>query len=53
MTVAFKIPNRPIDRGEGRFLTDWDPVHKIFTCQCHFVKEHKEESKEDSESGAK
>eukprot|EP00474_Spongospora_subterranea_P009507 CRZ09965.1 hypothetical protein [Spongospora subterranea] len=48
-TVAFKIPNRPIDRGEGRFLTDWDSVRKVFTCQCHFVKEFQKEGQENSE----
>lgn len=30
-TVAFKVPNQPIDRSEGRFYTNWDPKLKKFT----------------------
>lgn len=30
-TVAFKIPNQPIDKGEGRFFTNWDSKLKKFT----------------------
>lgn len=35
-TVAFKIPNRPIDKGEGRFYTHWDHEKLIFTLQLFF-----------------
>ena len=30
-TVAFKIPNEPLDKREGAFLTNWDPDGKTFT----------------------
>jgi splicing factor 3A subunit 2 len=30
-TIAFKIPNKEIDKGEGRFFTEWDSNRKIFT----------------------
>jgi splicing factor 3A subunit 2 len=35
-TVAFKIPNRPIDKGEGRFYTNWDREKLTFTLQLFF-----------------
>jgi splicing factor 3A subunit 2 len=35
-TVAFKIPNHPIDRREGRFFTNWDPATNKFVLQLHF-----------------
>jgi splicing factor 3A subunit 2 len=35
-TVAFKIPNRPIDKGDGRFYTDWDRSARVFTVQFFF-----------------
>mmetsp|Transcript_2764 Transcript_2764/g.5173 ORF Transcript_2764/g.5173 Transcript_2764/m.5173 type:complete len:239 (-) Transcript_2764:169-885(-) len=37
-TVAFKIPNEPIDRGEGRFVTNWDVDRKVFTLTLHFLE---------------
>jgi splicing factor 3A subunit 2 len=36
-TVAFKIPNDPIDRGEGRFITNWDSETKTFTLTLYFI----------------
>lgn len=36
-TVAFKIPNEPIDKGEGKFVTNWDAKEKKFTLSLHFV----------------
>lgn len=36
-TVAFKIPNKPIDRREGRFYTDWDRKSCVFTLQFYFA----------------
>lgn len=36
-TVAFKIPNAPVDRREGRFYTHWDRERKAFTLQMFFV----------------
>jgi splicing factor 3A subunit 2 len=35
-TVAFKIPNEPIDRREGRFVTNWDVECKTFTLTFYF-----------------
>jgi splicing factor 3A subunit 2 len=37
-TVAFKIPNEAIDRGEGRFVTNWDVEGKVFTLTLHFLE---------------
>lgn len=37
-TVAFKIPNEPIDRGEGRFVTNWDVDGHTFTLTLHFLE---------------
>ncbi|KAK8795524.1 hypothetical protein WA158_000181 [Blastocystis sp. Blastoise] len=34
--IAFKIPNREIDKREGRFLTQWDAKTKIFKLQLFF-----------------
>lgn len=28
--IAFKIPNREIDKGEGRFVTQWNVTTKTF-----------------------
>jgi splicing factor 3A subunit 2 len=36
-TVAFKIPNEDIDKGEGRFVTHWDSEEKKFTVTLYFV----------------
>mmetsp|Transcript_8823 Transcript_8823/g.12404 ORF Transcript_8823/g.12404 Transcript_8823/m.12404 type:complete len:306 (+) Transcript_8823:47-964(+) len=38
-TVAFKIPNIPIDKKEGRLYTNWDRVGKKFTLQLYFAEE--------------
>jgi splicing factor 3A subunit 2 len=35
-TVAFKIPNEPIDKGEGRFVTHWDGDEKKFILTLYF-----------------
>ena len=35
-TVAFKIPNEPIDKGENRFVTHWDTDGKKFTVTLYF-----------------
>mmetsp|Transcript_19963 Transcript_19963/g.30069 ORF Transcript_19963/g.30069 Transcript_19963/m.30069 type:complete len:235 (+) Transcript_19963:97-801(+) len=37
-TVAFKIPNEPINRGEGKFVTNWDTTGKVFTLTLHFLE---------------
>jgi len=36
-TISFKIPNRKIDKGEGKFYTDWDPKKLVFTLQLYFI----------------
>jgi len=36
-TVAFKIPNETIDRGEGMFVTNWDAGKTTFTVTLYFV----------------
>lgn len=35
-TVAFKIPNVPLDKGEGKFYTNWDRDALNFTLQLYF-----------------
>lgn len=37
-TIGFRIPNRRIDRAEGRFFTQWDPERRKFTLQLFFEK---------------
>eukprot|EP00339_Tiarina_fusa_P027050 CAMPEP_0117017272 /NCGR_PEP_ID=MMETSP0472-20121206/13514_1 /TAXON_ID=693140 ORGANISM="Tiarina fusus, Strain LIS" /NCGR_SAMPLE_ID=MMETSP0472 /ASSEMBLY_ACC=CAM_ASM_000603 /LENGTH=323 /DNA_ID=CAMNT_0004721599 /DNA_START=52 /DNA_END=1023 /DNA_ORIENTATION=- len=37
-TVAFKIPNDPIDKEPGRFVTHWDAEEKKFTVTLYFVE---------------
>ncbi len=36
-TVAFKIPNHPVDRREGRFFTSWNKDSKAFVLQLFFM----------------
>eukprot|EP01039_Chlorochromonas_danica_P010534 gene10534-11671_t len=36
-TIAFKIPNQPIDKREGRFVTNWDKDNKKFALQLFFL----------------
>ena len=36
-TVAFKVPNEPIDKEPGRFVTHWDTEEKKFTLTMYFV----------------
>jgi splicing factor 3A subunit 2 len=37
-TVAFRIPNEPIDKGQDRFVTHWDADTKKFTLTLHFLE---------------
>ncbi len=37
--IAFKIPNCPIDKREGRFFTNWDKTDKKFVLQLFFVEQ--------------
>ena len=36
-TVAFKVPNREIDKDEGKFFTHWDAQRLTFWLQLYFV----------------
>lgn len=29
-TISFKVPSLEVDKGEGKFWTDWDPTNKKF-----------------------
>lgn len=40
-TVAFKIPNQPIDRSPERFFTHWDEDTHFFYIQFYFLAEKK------------
>jgi len=37
-TVAFKIPNEPVDKDPNRFVTHWDDETKKFTLTLYFVE---------------
>ncbi len=43
-TIAFKIPNRKIDRSEGKFFSQWDPERLTITVQLFFEPETSEET---------
>lgn len=45
-TVAFKIPNEPIDKGEDRFVTHWDADDKKFTLTLYFLEQDQLQQKE-------
>ena len=36
-TVAFRVPNEPIDKGQDRFVTHWDPEAKKFSLTLQFL----------------
>lgn len=36
-TIAFKIPSHPIDKAEGRFLSNWDANSKKLYVQLFFL----------------
>lgn len=38
-TVAFKIPNVPIDKDVEKFVTYWDDEQKKFSLTLHFIEE--------------
>jgi len=38
-TIAFKIPNREIDKDTNKFYTDWDASKQTFTVQFYFKDE--------------
>jgi len=37
-TVAFKIPNEPLDKDDGRFVTHWNIEEKKFTLTLYFME---------------
>jgi splicing factor 3A subunit 2 len=52
-TVAFKIPNEPLDQEPGRFITHWDDEDKKFTLTLYFQQpEEEDEEKVGSEVAA-
>jgi splicing factor 3A subunit 2 len=48
-TVAFKIPNEPLDKGEDKFVTHWDAEDKKFTLSLSFVDEQQEQQQGEEE----
>lgn len=44
-TVAFKVPNEPIDKEPGRFVTHWDAEEKKITLTMYFQEQQQEEQK--------
>ena len=41
-TIAFKIPNEPIDKGEGKFVTHWNVEGKRFTLTLYFMNQNED-----------
>src|SRR3989338_4277450 len=39
-TIGFKIPCNPIDKSEGKFITDWDRDTTTFKLQLHFQEQN-------------
>jgi splicing factor 3A subunit 2 len=35
-TIGFKIPNRDVDKSDGRFFSNWDKDGHVFTLQLYF-----------------
>lgn len=44
-TVAFKIPNEPLDKSESKFVTHWDLETKKFTLTLYYLDEDEEDKK--------
>lgn len=42
-TVAFKVPNEPIDKEPGRFVTHWDSEEKKFTLTMYYQLDQSQE----------
>merc|ERR1712086_846022 len=38
-TIGFKIPNKAVDKEQGKFYTDWDASKQTFTVQFYFKEE--------------
>lgn len=43
-TVAFKVPNEPIDKSQGKFITHWDSTEKKFNLTFYFLDKVHEET---------
>jgi len=41
-TIAFKIPNVPVDKSEGRFFTNWDAKNRKFILQLYFLEKEQQ-----------
>jgi len=39
-TIAFKIPNKEIDKDKEKFTTEWDPIKQCFSLQFYFNMEN-------------
>jgi splicing factor 3A subunit 2 len=37
--IGFKIPARPVDKGQGKFLSQWDEGSNTFTVTLHLTAE--------------
>ncbi|OEU12193.1 hypothetical protein FRACYDRAFT_191765 [Fragilariopsis cylindrus CCMP1102] len=46
-TIAFKIPNEPLDRNPGRLITHWDEDDKKFTLTLYFADNTKTTTADD------
>lgn len=42
--IAFKIPNKEIDKGEGRFITSWNTTTKVFQLRMFFKTDEQSEA---------
>jgi splicing factor 3A subunit 2 len=50
-TVAFKIPNEPLDKGEGRFVTHWNVDEKKLTVTLYLMEPTATETTKPFEQG--
>eukprot|EP00455_Lapot_gusevi_P009425 TRINITY_DN14214_c0_g1_i2.p2 TRINITY_DN14214_c0_g1~~TRINITY_DN14214_c0_g1_i2.p2 ORF type:complete len:243 (-),score=79.12 TRINITY_DN14214_c0_g1_i2:56-784(-) len=48
-TIAFKVPNAPVDKSSEKFFTHWDSEKLVFTLQIHFRREFKRDDESDRE----
>lgn len=51
-TVAFKIPNRPLDRRPGGMTTVWDEAAKTFTLHLTFLAVPRDKGGEGGKGGS-
>lgn len=51
-TIAFKIPNEPLDRDPGRLITHWDEDDKKFTVTLYFAADEKPNDDEKDDEAA-